>query len=258
MTMIILAKSTFLKRQIERCLIITFPQRRICIHSFMLDKEPSNLKAIRGLLLANNKVNRLYDITRKMKNGTFILGTFNINKYRNNNDPDTLRFFEKTDRILTLYKEYVELKKNLNALETEADTAKQKLREGNSDSSYSYESNDALQRKIIVASVIFVLLVISVFAFGTDYATPAWSITVLAIATAYSFIVVLSLLLKMIINKKSNNKEEQINPLLTELDVIYEQSEKNKSEMNRVIREINDCFKEMNSLADGKLRYPKD
>ena len=81
------------------------------MYSFMLDKEPTNVKALKGLLLANNRVGRLYDISFKIKKGRFVPGAFNLDKYRNSSDPETVKFFEGIDKVLSLYEEYSELAK---------------------------------------------------------------------------------------------------------------------------------------------------
>ena len=210
------------------------------MYSFMLDKEPSNARALRGLILAANKVARLYDITQKIKDGSFVQGTFNLEKYRAKSDSE---FFEKTDKILSLYKEYNELNKTMKQLESEEDEAEKKLRDDNDLSTYNYEDNDHLIKKLILASVILAILIISDFIFGTDYATPAWVIVALICMTCVFVFYIIGLLVRMRLNKR-----EPKNPVLVDLDEIDKRIDENKGEMNRVIREINAVFKEMNSL----------
>ena len=212
------------------------------MYSFMLDKEPSNVKALRGLILATNKVNRLYDITLKIKSGTFIPGTLNLKKYRDLCDPDSARFFEKTDEILSLYQEYIELKRTMKELETEKEATEKKLRDEN-DLSYNYEDNEHLKNNLIVASVILALLIITAIILGTGYDTPSWLIVVFILGAIATIFYVLGILIKMRINKRSPE-----NPLLTDLEEIDKKTEENNDGMNRVIRQINEVFKEMNSF----------
>lgn len=49
------------------------------------------------------------------------------------------------------------------------------------------ESDDSLKTKLIVAAVVFVLLVITAFAFGMDYVTPRWLIAILVIVWVKRF-----------------------------------------------------------------------
>ena len=90
------------------------------MYMFMLDKEPSNVKALKGFLLAKNNVNRFYDITKQIREGSFVISAFDLEKYRNESDPEASRFFEKTDRVMALYKDYLALKKALKNLERKA------------------------------------------------------------------------------------------------------------------------------------------
>ena len=213
------------------------------MYSFMLDKEPSNVKALKGLLLANNRVGKLYDITLKIKKGTFIPGNFNLEKYRTGNSPEATAFFERTDKVLALYKEYLALKKTGENLETEEDSAENKLDEGGRDLLFYYESEDKLRGIVIGASVFLVCLVICTLVFSYGYDTPAWIIPTLVVAMVVTVIVILAALLRM-----RGNKKEPENPVLSELDGIDAKQEENKIEMHRVIGELNAVFKEMNSL----------
>lgn len=208
------------------------------MYSFMLDKEPSNAKALRGLILATNKVTRLYDITMKIKSGTFVQGTFNLGKYRDKCDSD---FFDKTDKVLSLYKEYVELKKTMKVLETEKEDAEKKLSDDD-DLSYNYEDNEYLRKNLIVASVILAVLIITDIILGSYYDTPAWLIAVFVAAAIIMVFYIIGVLLRMRINKRTPK-----NPVLTDLEDIDKKTEENKSEMNRVIGQINAVFKDMNS-----------
>lgn len=212
------------------------------MYSFMLDKEPSNVKALTGLILSNNKVKKLYDITLKIKNGTFIPGTFNLKKYREKCDAEDLHFFEQTDKILSLYKEYNELKNAMKQLETEENSTEQKFDKGDSESLFYYEGNDKLKKIVIAASVILLVLGITAVAFGTEYGTPPLLIAILVIAMIGTVITILAALWKM-----RDNKKEQKSPVSTKLDEIDAKMEDNKVEMHRVISEINAVFKEMNN-----------
>ena len=119
------------------------------MYSFMLDKEPSNVKALKGLLLAGNRVNKLYDITFKIKEGKFVPGCFNLDKYRNTNSPEAVKFFEDTDKVLSLYKEYLELKKAGKNLVAEEDKAERELDDSSGGSFFYYESDEGLKAKAI-------------------------------------------------------------------------------------------------------------
>ena len=212
------------------------------MYSFMLDKEPSNVQALKGLLLANNRVNKLYDITAKIKEGKFIPGTFNLDKYRNDSDPEAAKFFDSTDKVLALYKEYDELKKTGESLESEEDNAERELEKDSGESFFYYESDDSLKKKVIAASVVLVILGICAFVFGSDYETSVWLMAILIIAMIVTLFVIVSALLRILANKK-----ERKDPVMNKLDSIDAGQEENKLEMYRVIREINAIFKEMNS-----------
>ena len=121
------------------------------MYSFMLDKEPSNVKALTGLLLANNNAKRLYDITQKIKDGTFSAAGFDLVKYKDTADPEVLTFFEKTDRILALYKEYIALKKDLKRLEAEKKESEPEISEPGG-GLFSYASEKTLKTTVVVAS----------------------------------------------------------------------------------------------------------
>ena len=212
------------------------------MYSFMLDKEPSNVKALKGLLLADNRVNKLYDITFKIKEGKFVPGCFNLDKYRNTNSPEAVKFFEDTDKVLSLYKEYLELKKAGKNLVAEEDKAERALDDSSGGSFFYYESDEGLKAKAIGAGVIIVILADLTLIFGLDYETPTWVAPVLAVEMVAAFIYLLSALLRMHANKK-----ERKDSLMTELDSIDTAQDDNRHEMHRVLGEINAIFKEMNS-----------
>ena len=212
------------------------------MYSFMLDKEPSNVKALKGLLLANNRVGKLYDISFKIKEGEFIPGCFNLDKYRNTNSPEAVKFFEDTDKVLSLYKEYLELKKAGENLEAEEDKAERELRKNRGGEFSFYESEASLKKKTIAASIVLVILGILALIFGSDYGTSMVLMAVLIIAMIIALMVIVSAQLKI-----HTNKKEQKNPVMNELDSIDDKQEEIKHEMYRVIGEINAVFKEMNS-----------
>ena len=180
------------------------------MYSFMLDKEPSNVKALKGLLLADNRVNKLYDITFKIKEGKFVPGCFNLDKYRNTNSPEAVKFFEDTDKVLSLYKEYLELKKAGKNLVAEEDKAERELDDSSGGSFFYYESDEGLKAKAIGAGVIIVILADLTLIFGLDYETPVWVVPVLAVAMVAAFIYLLSALLTAPPDKVRQDRNPQI------------------------------------------------
>ena len=212
------------------------------MYSFMLDKEPSNVKALKGLILAANKVTRLYDITMKIRNGTFVPGTFNLRKYRDRCDTKDTGFFGYTDKILELYKEYTGLEKTMKDLKAEEEECKEEIGEYTGGLFY-YESAAKLKTGMITSVVVLTILVILTVMFSSEPGAPALIISVLVLAMIITGMIILSLLLEMYSNKK-----EKKNPAPAKLDAIDAKIEDTGNEMNRIIRQINDVFKEMNSV----------
>ena len=212
------------------------------MYSFMLDKEPSNVKALRGLILSNNQVNRLYDITQKMKDGTFLIATFDLKKYRNDCGPESTGFFDKTDKVLSLYKEYLDLKKAGKNLQTEADAAEPES-SGNDGGFFYYASDETLKKTVRASLITIVVLGIFAFAFGVEHFAPAWLIAMLVtVMIVAAFIIMISSL------ELHSRKRKKNNQALSEADMINARIEENKGEMDRIIREINDVFKDMNLI----------
>jgi hypothetical protein len=209
------------------------------MYSFMLDKEPSNVKALTGLLLANNDAGRLYDITQKIKDGTFSAAGFDLVKYKDTADPEVLAFFEKTDRILALYKEYIALKKDLKRLEAEKKDSEPEVSEPGG-GLFSYASEKTLKTTVVVASAVFVILLTAAILSGFNGPAQALSTAVLVIAMIVTGIIILAALIQLRDNKKAAEE-----PAMQEPD----ETEKNRLEIERVIGEINDVFKEISSLS---------
>ena len=129
----------------------------------------------------------------------------------------------------------------MKVLETEKEDAEKKLTDDD-DLSYNYEDNEYLRKNLIVASVILAALIFTDIILGTYYGTPAWLIVVFVAATIILIFYIIGVLLRMRINKRTPE-----NPVLTDLEDIDKKIEENKSEMNRVIKQINAVFKDMNS-----------
>lgn len=212
------------------------------MYSFMLDKEPSNVKALRGLILATNKVAKLYDITMKIRNGSFVPGTFNLQKYRENCGPADSQFFENTDKILALHKEYVELNKNKKTLEAEEDSDRQNNSEQGGGFFY-YASPEKLRLRMIIASIVLVILGIVTYSFATDPETPLLMVITFAILIIITLIYFLVALVQLTKSLKERN-----DTATTTVDDIETRIKENNEEISRVIKEINAVFKDMNSL----------
>ena len=209
------------------------------MYSFMLDKEPSNVKALTGLLLANNNAKRLYDITQKIKDGTFSAAGFDLVKYKDTADPEVLTFFEKTDRILALYKEYIALKKDLKRLEAEKKESEPEISEPGG-GLFSYASEKTLKTTVVVASAVFVILLTAAILSGFNGPAQVLPTAVLVIAMIVTGIIILAALIQLRDNKKAAEEPAAQEP---------DETEKNRLEIERVIGEINDVFKEISSLS---------
>jgi len=212
------------------------------MYSFMLDKEPSNVKALRGLILSTNKVTKLYDITMKIRNGSFAPGTFNLQKYRKKCGPEDSQFFEMTDKILALHKEYVELNKNKKTLEAEEDSNRHKPVEDTSGFFY-YDSPEKIKLKMIIAAVVFAILGIVTYSFAIDPETPLLMVITFAILIIITLIYFLAALVQLTKSLKERN-----DTVTTTVDDIETRIKENNEEISRVIKEINAVFKDMNSL----------
>ena len=211
------------------------------MYEFMLDKEPSNLKALKGLLLAKNNVVRLYDITQKMKDGTFSIASFDLEKYRNNSDPGVAGFFKKTDRILDLYKRYVPLKKDLKKLEDEAGDSEPEYMDS-SNGVFYYASDDALKKTVRVALIVLVILAVIFLAFRFNSYTPSWLTAMLILAAIVTAVIIMAAFLEMLSNKKKDKQTEISESEKTKAGI----REKN-GEIDRILDKINDVLKELNT-----------
>ncbi len=209
------------------------------MYSFMLDKEPSNVKALTGLLLANTNSRRLYDITQKIKDGTFSAAGFDLVKYKDTADPEVLTFFEKTDRILALYKEYISLKKDLKRLEAEDKDPEPEVSEPGG-GLFSYASEKTLKTTVVAASAIFMILLIAAVLSGFSGPSQWLSTTVLVIALIVTGIIILAALVQIRDNKKAADEPAAAEP---------DGAEKTGLEIERVIGEINSVLKEISSLS---------
>ena len=211
------------------------------MYEFMLDKEPSNLKALKGLILANNNVVRIYDIAQKIKDGTFSIASFNLEKYRSSSDSGAKGFFEKTDKILSLYKDYISLKKAQKKLEDEAGDTELEY----ADVSYGllyYASGETLKKTVLITSIVFVGLLIFILVFGTTGFASTGFISFLIVVMIALAIVIFAALLEMLSQKKRKKKPQD-----PEANKLRSKIEENKHEMDKVINEINDVLKELNT-----------
>ena len=211
------------------------------MYMFMLDKEPSNVKALKGLALANSGVNRLYDITDKIKDGSFVISAFNLEKYRNESDPEASRFFEKTDRVMALYKDYLALKKALKNLERKAAGSEP------GDTDYGggllyYSSAGTLKKIVLLSSIAVVIFGIAAFMLGSDPYAPGWLISAMVFAMIVTCFFIFAALLELLDRKKKEKKH-----VLSETDEINAGMKEKKGEMDKILNEINDVLKEMNT-----------
>ena len=210
------------------------------MYMFMLDKEPSNVKALKGLVLANSSVNRLFDITPKIKDGSFLISAFNLEKYRDKCDPDASRFIDKADRAMALYKDYLALKRSLKNLKGKAPSSEPE------DGDYGrgllyYSSVKTLKKTVLFSSTALVIFGISALLLGFDPYAPAWLIVAMVFAMIVTGIFILAALLELLDRKK---KEEKA--VLSEPDEINVKIEEKKGKMDKILNEINDVLKEMN------------
>ena len=211
------------------------------MYMFMLDKEPSNVKALKGFLLAKNNVNRFYDITKQIREGSFVISAFNLEKYRNESDPEASRFFEKTDRVMALYKDYLALKKALKNLERKAAGSEP------GDTDYGggllyYSSAGTLKKIVLFSSIAVVIFGIAAFMLGSDPYAPGWLISAMVFAMIVTCFFIFAALLELLDRKKKEKKH-----VLSETDEINAKIEEKKVEMDKILNEINDVLKEMNT-----------
>ena len=211
------------------------------MYMFMLDKEPSNVKALKGFLLAKNNVNRFYDITKQIREGSFVISAFNLEKYRNESDPEASRFFEKTDRVMALYKDYLALKKALKNLERKAAGSEP------GDTDYGggllyYSSAGTLKKIVLFSSIAVVIFGIAAFMLGSDPYAPGWLISAMVFAMIVTCFFIFAALLELLDRKKKEKKH-----VLSETDEINAKIEEKKGEMDKILNEINNIFKEMNT-----------
>ena len=211
------------------------------MYMFMLDKEPSNVKALKGFLLAKNNVNRFYDITKQIREGSFVISAFNLEKYRNESDPEASRFFEKTDRVMALYKDYLALKKSLKNLERKAAGSEP------GDTDYGggllyYSSAGTLKKIVLFSSIAVVIFGIAAFMLGSDPYAPGWLISAMVFAMIVTCFFIFAALLELLDRKKKEKKH-----VLSETDEINAKIEEKKVEMDKILNEINDVLKEINT-----------
>ncbi|MCR5286331.1 MAG: hypothetical protein K6D93_00105 [Saccharofermentans sp.] len=211
------------------------------MYMFMLDKEPSNVKALKGFLLAKNNVNRFYDITKQIREGSFVISAFNLEKYRNESDPEASRFFEKTDRVMALYKYYLALKKSLKNLERKAAGSEP------GDTDYGggllyYSSAGTLKKIVLFSSIAVVIFGIAAFMLGSDPYAPGWLISAMVFAMIVTCFFIFAALLELLDRKKKEKKH-----VLSETDEINAGMKEKKGEMDKILNEINDVLKEMNT-----------
>ena len=211
------------------------------MYMFMLDKEPSNVKALKGFLLAKNNVNRFYDITKQIREGSFVISAFNLEKYRNESDPEASRFFEKTDRVMALYKDYLALKKSLKNLERKAAGSEP------GDTDYGggllyYSSAGTLKKIVLFSSIAVVIFGIAAFMLGSDPHAPGWLISAMVFAMIVTCFFIFAALLELLDRKKKEKKH-----VLSETDEINAKIEEKKVEMDKILNEINDVLKEINT-----------
>ena len=211
------------------------------MYMFMLDKEPSNVKVLKGFLLAKNNVNRFYDITKQIREGSFVISAFNLEKYRNESDPEASRFIDKTDRIMALYKDYLALKKALKNLERKAAGSEP------GDTDYGggllyYSSAGTLKKIVLFSSIAVVIFGIAAFMLGSDPYAPGWLISAMVFAMIVTCFFIFAALLELLDRKKKEKKH-----VLSETDEIKAKIEEKKEEMDKILNEINNIFKEMNT-----------
>ena len=72
------------------------------MYSFMLEKEPDNFRALNGLMLCQNKINALSDVTTLLNKGTFTSKTCDFEKFKTNCPEDKKAYFETAEDIIPM------------------------------------------------------------------------------------------------------------------------------------------------------------
>ena len=141
-----------------------------------------------------------------------------------------------------LYKEYLALKKALKTLQGKAAVSEPEDEEYGRGLLY-YSSVKTLKKTVLFSSIALVILGISAFLSGSDPYAPSWLIVAMVFAMIVAGIFVLAALLELLDRKKKEEKH-----ILTEYEELNAKIEETNGEMERLISEINDVFKEMNLM----------
>lgn len=86
------------------------------MYQFMLNKEPHNFRALDGLMLCENKLTAISNITRLVKEKTFSTTVVNFDKFKEACPEDKREYFELAEEGCTLARKAMALNNNLDAM----------------------------------------------------------------------------------------------------------------------------------------------
>lgn len=137
------------------------------MYSFMLEKEPDNFRALNGLMLCQNKINALSDVTTLLNKGTFTSKTCDFVKFKTNCPEDKKAYFETAEDIISNAHKHADLSREIDAKSTKARKLQSKV-QGNKDASerqYLRNKNGGYYhpKYLFIISVIGLALVIAYY-----------------------------------------------------------------------------------------------
>lgn len=104
------------------------------MYKFMIEKEPQNFHALNGLMLCENQMSQLTDITGQLVKNTFAPGKTNFDLYKETCAPENKAYFEKAENLFDMGRKYVDLGEEANNKQNEIHKLQSKI-QGNLDRS---------------------------------------------------------------------------------------------------------------------------
>lgn len=226
------------------------------MYSFMLDKEPDNFRALNGLMLCNNKINALSDVTTLLNKGTFSTKEMTFERFKANCQEENKAYFEAAEDILVNARKHAELSNEIASKSAEARKLQTKI-QGNKDASerqYLRNKNGGYYHPKHLFYITLVGLVFFIAYFITVFAKSGGE----GIASSIGFMILFLLLILVPMGysigaMKSIKDLLSLNPALNEeVDKILDEKKAMEEEREKIYDKIK------YAIQDARKLTPKD
>lgn len=222
------------------------------MYSFMIDKEPQNFRALKGLMLSDHKVSDLSVIPAKLNDGSFFPVVKNFERYKKTCPSDKVEYFEKAEQILRLGCEYTRLSDKIEADKKERKGILSQI-DNNVNKSYEHYSRtrdgsiEHPKNVLVTMAVLFLVTELFVLILAASLGARFLLLIIGAsaiIVVPYAIPIVIEIVKIFKINKilKANV------PLKAEHDKLSASIEENRTRNDEIMKEIKKLLLEVRKL----------